>query len=100
MLLQHQAELLEDAIGLVDLALAAVDVDDVAARDDAHRQRVADHAQKLIAAAEEAERLVAVIERQGNGGFAVHVLVRRLRLSVRHDLGCANPQVGSRKKTR
>ncbi|MBI3409785.1 MAG: hypothetical protein HY040_15700 [Planctomycetes bacterium] len=67
--------MLKDAIRLVGRAFASFDVNDVAAGYDAHRQRIADHAQKLIAAAEKPEGLVAIVERQGDGSFAVHVLL-------------------------
>src|SRR5262245_31398159 len=72
LLLEHLAKLLKDPVGLIDLLLVAVDVNDVAARHDAHAERLAQQPLVLVAAAEQRDRLVAIIERQGNRGLAVH----------------------------
>jgi hypothetical protein len=70
--LEHGPKLLKDAVGLIDLLLVAFDVDKIAARDQTHAERIADQPQILIAAAEEHDRFVAVIESQGDGGFRCH----------------------------
>ena len=48
-------------------------MNEIPARDDAHSKCIANEAQILIAAAEEKERFVAVVQSQGDRGFAVHV---------------------------
>ena len=62
---QQLAELREDAPHLVELLVAPLDDDGVAARDELHAERVADLLEEAIAAAEEAQRLVAAVELDG-----------------------------------
>ena len=68
--LQHLPKLGEDALGLFDMGRLAVDLDAVAARDDPHRQRIANQPEMLIAIAEELDRFIAVVQSQSQGGVA------------------------------
>ncbi len=71
---KQQPQLLEYPIRLVHLLLSAVDVHQLPARHQADPQRLANHAQMLIAAAEKQERFVAVVQRQGHGCLGAHNL--------------------------
>ena len=69
---EHLPQLLEYPIGLIDLFLGAIDVHEFPAGHNADPERLANHAQMLIAAAEEQERFIAVIQRQGHGSLGAH----------------------------
>ena len=72
MLFDQDAEAAEDALGLIDLFRRSFDVDEVAAGRQTNAERLADHTQMLIAAAEQVQRFIAVVESQGDRSFGVH----------------------------
>jgi len=56
--------LLENAIGSVDLLLAAFDLDGIAAGDEAHAEGIPNQAQVLVASAEQKDGFIAIFKSQ------------------------------------